>query len=101
MGAAIGGVEPTVLGVHVISGGDVWESMTANADAALDAPEEAAETVRRLEERVERLERVVEAVGAAAGTGRSWMPCPECDDGVVVVGDRGARCTDCGYARPL
>ncbi|MFB6146587.1 MAG: hypothetical protein ABEJ08_02760 [Halobacteriaceae archaeon] len=48
--------------------------------------------------RVERLERALDAVAAAAGV--SWYPCPHCEPGVVVEADDEIRCTDCSYGRP-
>lgn len=62
---------------------------------------ELRETVAALRARVDDLEKVVSAVGGEVGVGRSWPPCPACDDGVLLVGDRRAACTDCGHVRPL
>jgi hypothetical protein len=76
--------------------------MTANTRSREDAADgELHETVAALRARVADLEKVVEAVGGEVGVGRTWWSCPNCPDGVVLVCDARAVCTDCAYVRSV
>ncbi|MFB6219278.1 MAG: hypothetical protein ABEH77_08940 [Halobacteriaceae archaeon] len=47
--------------------------------------------------RLDRLERVVEALADEVGV--SWQPCTHCEEGVVLRSDGRMWCTDCEYSR--